>query len=337
MLRAAVIGLGTIAPLHLQYILQREGLSLAAGCDIDPAKRSLLPENIPFYEDCLRMMDEIRPDVVHICLPHYLHAPVSEEAARRGIAVFCEKPMASTYEGACRMAELEEEYGVPAGICLQNRFNDEFIRLKDEIKSGRFGAVRGVRGSVNWFREAGYYAASPWRGRLREAGSGCILNQAIHTLDLMGLLMEEEPLQLRGSMQRLSGYDIEVEDTARAVLEYKDGRRAYFSATVQNHSNEAVELSVLMDKGCLIMRSPYLFHVYEGEEKLLFSAAPCTGKKFYYGTSHARCMESFYSFLEGGPDLYVHARDSLPAMKIYEMIRRSHLAGGRAIRADELA
>ena len=94
MKKAAIIGMGVISSTHLAAIQANPRITLAAVCDIDESKRSAAPLGVPFYTDFRTMILETRPDVVHICLPHCLHVPVSMEAAELGVHVFCEKPRA---------------------------------------------------------------------------------------------------------------------------------------------------------------------------------------------------------------------------------------------------
>lgn len=336
MLRVAVIGLGVISPIHIQFIRGREDLELSAGCDIVPERAAKLPAGVPFYEDYEKLLDEIKPDVAHCCLPHYLHEPFTEAAVSRGIRVFCEKPISSTYEGALSMTEMERTYGRMIGICLQNRLNPVNQKIVELSLGGFYGRVLGVKGRVDWFRPASYYQAEPWRGKLSESGSGCILNQSIHTLDMMTLLHPEPPVSVRGALLHLSGYPIEVEDSAAASLTYADGTIGYFTASVVNHSNEPVELTVLLEKGTLILRGNKLWLSQDGEETLLQEDERADGEKFYYGTSHNRCMNLFYEALKEGHGRCIRAADALPAMKIYEAIRRSSAEGSREILLSDI-
>ena len=92
MKKAAVIGLGDISPIHLAAIAGNPDIELCAVCDIDPEAGQRAPEGVPFYTDYEEMLREAKPDCVHVCLPHYLHYPVSKYFAEHGVNVFCEKP-----------------------------------------------------------------------------------------------------------------------------------------------------------------------------------------------------------------------------------------------------
>ncbi|NCC83383.1 MAG: Gfo/Idh/MocA family oxidoreductase [Clostridia bacterium] len=337
MFRVAIIGLGVIAPLHLNFLLNRADIELCAACDLDPAKASLVPESTAFYTDYAQMLDEVKPDVVHVCLPHYLHTIVSEAAAQRGIAVFCEKPLSTNYEGAKALASYEEKYGVKIGICLQNRLNACTVKLLELAQSGQYGKVLGIKGRVDWYRALSYYEAAPWRGTIAEAGSGAILNQAVHTLDIMTLFHDEDPVFVRGAMLHISGYPIEVEDTAVAQFDYADGCRCFFSATVINHSNEPIEVSVVLEQASLIIRGTRLYLVQNGQETMIQEDQLPEGEKFYYGAGHNICMTQYYAALEANTDLYIHPQDAMPAMRIFEAMRMSQERNGEAVAIEELA
>ena len=84
---------------------------------------------------------------------------------------------------------LEEEHpNVKICICFQNRYNETFEALQEIVESGKYGKVIGVKGLVTWFRPKDYYDVKPWRGMMAYAGGGVLINQSIHTLDLMHLL-----------------------------------------------------------------------------------------------------------------------------------------------------
>ena len=186
MMKAAVIGFGTISGTHMKAIAANDGMELAAICDIKEELKVKVPEGVAFYTDYKQMCQEIKPDVVHICLPHYLHYPVTKDVVEMGFNVFCEKPVALNVEEAEAFAALEEAHPeVKIGICLQNRMNDTTIELKKILDSGEYGEIRGVRGFVPWYRDSSYYEVSPWRGIMQYAGGGCMINQALHTLDLL--------------------------------------------------------------------------------------------------------------------------------------------------------
>lgn len=332
--RAAVIGLGDISFIHLGAIERNDGIDLCAACDIDETVRERAPESVSFYTDYGEMIERERPDCVHVCLPHWLHYPVTRRAVELGVNVFCEKPLAIDAAEAAAFSELERAHPeVKIGIDLQNRLNESVEALKAIIASGERGAVTGIRGSVPWWRPEAYYTTKPWRGKWATAGSGTMMNQSIHTLDLMYFLAG--PVKsLRGSMSQICGYDIEVEDTVACSLEFSCGAHGFFEATNANFKNESVQLAVDLEGGRFLIRDNRLIEVSEdGSETMLVEDAKLPGAKFYYGASSEKLIARFYRALEGEGDAYVHVHEAEPVIHLIDAIKESSRFG----RAVELS
>ena len=147
MKRAAIIGCGTIFQVHLPIIVANPEIELCAVCDNNPAVQEKLPaaaKAVPFYTDYEELLEKEHPDVVHLCLPHYLHVPVSEYFASHGVNVFCEKPVGLNTAQAKEFVEFEAAHPeVKIGICLQNRLNRTTVELKKIIDGGEYGKVIG--------------------------------------------------------------------------------------------------------------------------------------------------------------------------------------------------
>lgn len=336
MKRAAVIGLGDISGVHIAAISANPNITLAAVCDIDAAKKASAPKDVPFYTDYREMLERERPDVVHICLPHYLHVPVSRAAAEMGIHVFCEKPMALNSREAMQFVELEQNCPkVHMGICLQNRYNNSVVMLKELIDSGRYGKVTGTRGLVPWCRPREYYEKKPWRGRWETAGGGCMINQAVHTLDLLYFL-GGPILSVKASVSQLLDYDIEVEDTVAARLDYAGGARGVFMATNANYKNESVQIRVQLEKAEFLIVDSALYQIEaDGSRNMLVrddGKEPEKEKKrpdakFYYGPSHGKLIGNFYEALETGSSDYLHVKDALMSIQLIDAIQESGRTG----------
>lgn len=325
MKRAAIIGLGDISPIHLGAIAANPQIELAAACDIDPAAAERAPEGATFYTSYEELAEHERIDCVHVCLPHYLHYPVSAFFARRGVNVFCEKPLAVSVDQAQQFAQLEADHPeVHIGICLQNRLNETVEMLKGIIDGGKYGAVLGARGVVPWYRPKLYYDVKPWRGHWAEAGSGCMMNQSIHTLDLLQYL-GGPVVSLRATCSQLLGYGIEVEDTVTANLSYGNGARGLFFATNANFANESVEIAVRLEKATFRINDGRLYRLDDAGSPLepLCEDRKLPGSKFYYGASHAKLIGAFYRSLEDGGDACVHVRDAVPSIRLIDAILRS--------------
>lgn len=323
MLKVAVIGLGDISKIHIPAIQANPNAQLVAVCDIDEALKASVPD-VNFYTDYHAMLEKESLDCVHVCLPHYLHYPATKAFVEKGVHVFQEKPLSLNTEEGLALAKLEEEYkDVKVCVCFQNRYNESFEMLQEIVASGQYGKVVGVKGLVTWFRPKAYYDVKPWRGKMEFAGGGVMINQALHTMDLMQLI-GGEITSIRGSIDQLLDYDIEVEDTATAHIQFKNGAKGLFFATNANAENSSVELQVLMEKGKFTIKDSILTIVNEkGKKEELIEDAKLPGTKFYYGASHVKLINHFHACIAEDTQDYVHVKDALTSIKMIDAIRKS--------------
>lgn len=324
MIRAAIIGLGDISFVHLDGILSNPEIQLVGACDLKEELKSRVPEGTPFYTDYKQMVQEVKPDVVHNCLPHYLHYPVTKELVEMGINVFCEKPVALNVAQAEEFAALEAAHPeVKIGICLQNRMNETTEALKAIIDSGEYGKVTGIRGFVPWYRAPEYYSVKPWRGTWQYAGGGSMINQSLHTLDLMYFL-GGDIRRIHALVGQLNDYGIEVEGDVVARMEYANGARGLFFATNNNWTNESVQIRVALEKGVFHIEDNTLYKINKDSSREVICKAPVLeGIKFYYGASHTRMIERFRKAVESGSDDYIHVKDAVMVIRLMETIFHS--------------
>ncbi|MDR2096304.1 MAG: Gfo/Idh/MocA family oxidoreductase [Treponema sp.] len=326
-MKAAIIGLGDISAVHLAAIAAIPGAVLAAGCDTDERRREVLPEGTPFFIDYHEMLSAVKPDVVHICLPHYLHYPVARDTAKAGCNIFAEKPLAMNYAEGLEYAALEKTAGIKICICLQNRRNPSSEKLMEILESGESGAVTGVRGLVAWKRGKAYYDAKPWRGIMAQAGGGNMINQALHTLDLIQYFARSPIKDVRGSISQLLDYGIEVEDTACASIRFESGISGLFNGSNANSRDVPAEIEVSCEKAVFIIRYQTLYRYVEGEESILARDRPPSTGKNVYGDSHQKLIAQFYRAVETGRGEYIHPEDALPVTWLIDAIRRSSESG----------
>lgn len=327
MKKSAIIGFGVVAQIHLAAILANPEITLSAVCDIDPNRKDCIPEGVPFFTDYRQLCEEVKPDCVHICLPHYLHFPVTKYFVEQGVNVFCEKPIAMNAAEAEAFVRLEAAHPeVKICVCLQNRLNETTELLKEMLDSGEYGKILGCRGFVPWMRDESYYSAEPWRGKLETAGGGCMMNQSIHTLDLLYFLCGEITA-LHGTASQLLDIGIEVEDTVTARLEFESGAKGLFFATNCNYANESVQIKVVTEKASFLIMDDKLSRTTDGKTEILCENAKMPGKKFYFGASHSKLIGKFYRALETDSDDYIHVRDAEMSIRLIEAVHRSQKAG----------
>jgi len=328
-MKAAIIGFGTISIVHIDAIASNPGMELVAICDINEELAAKVPEGVMFYTDYRKMVEEVKPDVVHNLLPHYLHYPVTKELVEMGCNVFCEKPIALNTKEAEQFCELERAHPeVKIGVCLQNRMNETTEELKKIIESGEYGKIVGIRGFVPWRRGKEYYDAQPWRGKWKYAGGGSMINQSLHTLDLLYFL--------GGDIQRLHAVvgqtneypEVEVEGDIIARLEFANGADGLFFATNNNWTNESVQIRVAMERGIFHIEDNTLWKIEADSSRTLICKAPkLEGIKFYYGASHTRLIARFYNAVKNNTDDYIHISEGAMIVRLMDSIFRSSNTG----------
>ena len=162
--RVALVGCGAISKTHIAAILAA-GQTVAALCDVEEEKARALAAgtgllNVPIFTDFETMLDRVRPDVLHICTPHDLHAPMTVAALGRGIHVLCEKPLAITEEQLCAVLAAEQKSAAFLGVCQQNRYEPNMRKLKEMTEDD---PPVGGYANVVWKRDAAYYASLGFR------------------------------------------------------------------------------------------------------------------------------------------------------------------------------
>lgn len=323
MLKIGIIGLGDISAIHLNTIEANSNVALVAACDIDNAMQTKVP-NAQFFTNFENMLKEVDLDCVHICLPHHLHVSATTACVERGIHVLQEKPLSINAKEGLKLIQLEQKYpDTKICVCFQNRFNETFQTLKQIVQSKKFGEIIGIKGIVTWFRPESYYTDKPWRGKLDTAGGGVLINQAIHTLDLMQLLCGPVDT-IKGNVSQLLDYQIEVEDTASAHINFKNGANGMFFATNANFGNSSIELQVIFENEKFTIKDNILTRVNkEGYKIHIIEDKKLPGTKSYYGPSHGTLINQFYDSIYNHTKNYIHVKDALPSIAIIDAIQKS--------------
>ncbi|HSD66138.1 MAG TPA: Gfo/Idh/MocA family oxidoreductase, partial [Vicinamibacteria bacterium] len=229
-LRAGFVGCGNITDTHARAA-REAGLGIAAFFGRDIAKAEAMAgrfggEAFARYEDFLSH----RPmDLVVIGSPSGLHAEHGIAAARRGLHVLVEKPIDVTTASGERLVAEAGQAGVRLGVLFQDRLKPDLVRLHDFLRGGGLGRVLLVSARVKWHRPPEYYAASPWRGTKALDGGAALVNQGIHTVDLLLWLLGPAARVRALTATRL--HAIEGEDVALALLRFASGALATLEAT----------------------------------------------------------------------------------------------------------
>lgn len=315
MLNVALIGCGVISDNHLAAILGNENAKLVALCDIRKEraeqKLSKYGINANVYSDYIEMLNCEKLDVVHIATPHYLHAEMTLEALSRDINVFLEKPMCINNEEIERIISAEKESKGKICVCFQNRFNPATIYAKDLCD--RDGGAITAFGSLFWERNAAYYGSDPWRGKIATEGGGVMINQAIHTIDLLCYFLgKPEKICATCANHSLKGI-IEVEDTCEGVIEFSNGKRGNFYATNSFRNSDLLSFTVITKNHIIEMRN---FKLFIDDELINLEKIdlPILGKACY-GHGHKDVIDLFYSSIILGTESPVTAQSAQYALR----------------------
>ena len=296
-MKAAVIGLGAISALHVNALKLR-GIDVVALCDsVEERARKAVEEyglNAKVYTDYKKLIDNEKLDVVHICTPHYLHAPISVYALNRNVNVLCEKPVAITEEQLDDIEAAVKSSKAVLGVCQQNRYNPSILYAK---KYSEDKNLISAAGTLVWKRDAEYYGSGDWRGKKATEGGGVMINQALHTLDILQWFMGmPDSVIANVSDNSLRGI-IEVEDTAFGMFKYKNNPDKDFIVNATNAAKYSFPVNISLSDGThtVVIVGDNL--IIDGEFVATEKGRPIFGKEVW-GAGHTNLIKDYYDCLE---------------------------------------
>jgi predicted dehydrogenase len=245
-LRTAIVGSGKVAHLHAAALKSLPQSEFVGVCGRPSEKLDSFGRlhGVPTFGDLGGMLRDTRAEALCICTPHPNHAASAVAAARQGVHVLVEKPLAATLEDCDAILTAARQGGARIGVVSQRRFYPPCQRIREAIDAGKIGKpVLGTAVIYGW-RDEAYYRSDPWRGRWDLEGGGILVNQAPHQLDLLLWYMGEVE-EVFGYWSNLNHPTIEVEDTAVASVRFKSG--ALGSIIVSNSQNPALHARVLVN------------------------------------------------------------------------------------------
>lgn len=258
-LSVGIIGCGGIAQVHSEAWSRPPVAKVSAVCDIVRPRAEALAQKVAakgtgtpiVHEDYARLLGEAGVDAVSICLPHYLHGPVTMAAAEAGKHVLCEKPMATTLRDADMMTAAARRNNVKLGISFQYRFSDEMRRVKAALDQGALGRPVLADAWVKWYRDDREYfhkdaVAESWRGKWSTEGGALLINQGVHTIDLLQWFMG--PVEAAAGFTETLTHRIEADDVAVASLRFRSGALGVIEGSLSIRPREA-EISQMQIHG----------------------------------------------------------------------------------------
>ncbi|GAA1565447.1 Gfo/Idh/MocA family oxidoreductase [Kribbella hippodromi] len=254
----AIVGCGIIGRTHAQTIAARPDAVVTALVDSDPAARAALKAELAAlgqepntYDNLTTALAEADVSLVAICTPSGTHAALAEEALEQKKHVIIEKPLDVDLVRARRLGAAvtrAANHGVLASVISQHRFDAGSATVKQAIDAGRFGQLTSAVATVAWWRSDEYYASAGWRGTWAQDGGGALMNQGVHTVDLM-LWFMGRPVTIQAQAIRAAHHAIEVEDTVVATLTFENGAVGTLHATTAAFPGSRTRVSVHGTKG----------------------------------------------------------------------------------------
>jgi UDP-N-acetyl-2-amino-2-deoxyglucuronate dehydrogenase len=339
-MRFAIIGTGNIAKLHADEICKISGARLVAvaGSDKKKARDFARQYNIDWCGDYREMLKREDIDIVNICTPSGMHGEMVREAAKSKKNVLVEKPMEICLHLADEMINVCHEEGVKLSVIFQHRFDPSIKRIKKEMEAGKFGTLFLAEVSINWFRSQAYYDSGEWRGTWALDGGGALMNQSIHTIDLLQHLMGpiESVFALSGTFAHER---IEVEDVAVATVKFKNGALGTIVGTTAAYPGLPARLEIFGTRGSAVVEDDRLTHLYFKDEEFqevrknhadqleLNHSTGSADPMAIGGSTHQEQFRDFIAAIHEGRDPKIDGKEGRKSLEIILAIYKSAKEG----------
>ena len=249
-----IVGCGMIANFHARAIADAEGAHLVGACSRfkEESEGFAKEHGCRAFESLEAMLADESVGAVSICTPSGLHLDPAVAAAKAGKHVIVEKPLEVTTERCDEIIKACDEAGVSLTVAFQSRFHESSRLMKEAVDEGRFGRVTMGDAYVKWYRSQEYYDSGEWRGTWKLDGGGALMNQAIHSVDLLLWLMG--PVKRISAMaSTLTHERIEVEDVAVATLEFESGALGVIEATTTAFPGALKRIEICGSEGSAVL------------------------------------------------------------------------------------
>lgn len=272
MIRYGLIGCGAIYATHADALCRIPNAKLAAVYDVLPDRADKAAER--YETKAVKSLDQLwdECDAAIVCTPSGLHADLGIEAADAGKHVLVEKPIDVGYAKAKSLVDACRGAGVKLGTISQHRFANSVRRLRDAAQAGELGDLLAGDAYIKWYRTQAYYDSGDWRGTWELDGGGCLINQGVHMIDMIQWIMGG--VRSVQAQVRTSAHDIEVEDIAQALVEYRNGAIGVIYGSTAFYPGLAEKLEVHGKHGTAIL---------EGDRIKLWKADPVAAAQGLYG------------------------------------------------------
>ena len=331
-LRIALIGCGRISACYANAFPKLSDIAefvCAIDTDIEKARAFAAPFGAAYgtgFED----LQEKGIDVVHLCLPHYLHAPMAVRALQAGMHVLTEKPVAITLQDADLMKAAQAASGKKLGVIFQTRYEKGVQQLRQMIGEGRFGRILSARSYLAWSRPYSYYEGSDWKGTWDKEGGGVLIDQAIHSIDRIRYMLNSDVEWIDGSVHNHYHDKIFVEDTAEAAIQFKNGCIYSLYACNSYAADAPIYLEFQGEKGRCGLKQDTGFYETDGVYQEILPTADADGNiPAYWGSGHLSQIRDFYLSIINDEPVRVDVTEGRKTLEIVKGIYLSSLQGKR--------
>lgn len=328
--RFAVVGCGHIGKRHAEMISRDTGAELVALCDIRPAAElGIEAYPVPFFPSLDALLDADLPiDVISVCTPNGLHAPMALRILETGHHTVIEKPMALTPADAEKVVYTSLRYRKQVFCVMQNRYSPPSVWMKEMVESGRLGQLYMVQLNCYWNRDDRYYKAGGWHGDARLDG-GTLFTQFSHFIDIMYWLFGDiHHIEARFADFNHAGLTA-FEDSGFVQFDFVNGGMGClnYSTSVWNRNMES-SLLVVAENGSVKIGGQYMneveyCHVKDYEMPLLAPTNPGNDYGPYKGSAqnHNFVIRNVVDVLTGTPGEMI-TTNVLEGMKVVDIINR---------------
>lgn len=336
----AIVGTGAIAGIHAKAIAAIENGALLGVYSRTKSKAEEFAKqyNCTVYDslDDLLRIDEL--DIVCICTPSGAHLEPALKSIEAGKHCLIEKPLEVNLEKSNEIIDAAKARGVTVAVVYPTRFYDVSQSLKNAIENGRFGKLVLGTAHVKWNRSDDYYNSAEWRGTWELDGGGALMNQAIHSVDMLQWCMG--PVE---SIQAFTGNikhtNIEVEDTAVAVIKFANGAFGTIECSTAVYPGVFKRLEIMGTSGTVVLEDnnvlKWQFEHEQNEDKRIREGLPENGKSeggvsdplsiSYLG--HQRQMEDMMYAIETGKKPLIDGQEGRKSVEIVLAIYKSAKSG----------
>ncbi len=324
-----LIGAGNISETHARAASEIPGVTIAAVWGRSAEKAAALARRYGAspYDRLETFLDHRPMEMVAIGTPSGVHAEHGIAAARRGLHVLVEKPIeVSTAKADALVAEASRA-GVTLGVFFQDRLKPDVLRLKALVEDGRLGVPVLASARVKWYRPSEYYTSSSWRGTWALDGGGSLMNQGVHTVDLLRWLFGPARRVAGATAARL--HEIETEDTTVAIVEFESGALGTIETATSVFPGYSRRLELTGSEGTAVLEGDRLVAIdIRGATPRAATApipadASATSPNVADATAHRRVLEDFMRAVSGGGRPCCDGLDGRASVELIEGIYTS--------------